>query len=221
MCNYRRTSKLERFNFTETKKPIRGSSVCCSKVIHASDYAAVAVAIAAAIIPLATRTNAHIHSPLFPTAVFQRRVYARARAHARIPVSRTRFHIRKSMVTPNVPSETRYICVVRIRGTRAATRTVTYTHGLHMHAIPRSSIVYEYTHEVPRTRSPRERTRGRGFHAIVCVPGDPSLLAAAMKKPKAGLLRPFPRDPGCPWPRHVFNLRKRKNTNERLSCSVR
>lgn len=110
MCNYRRTSKLERFNFTETKKPIRGSSVCCSKVIHASDYAAVAVAIAAAIIPLATRTNAHIHSPLFPTAVFQRRVYARARAHARIPVSRTRFHIRKSMVTPNVPSETRYMC---------------------------------------------------------------------------------------------------------------
>lgn len=179
------------------------------------------MAIAAAIIPLATRTNAHIHSPLFPTAVFQRRVYARARAHARIPVSRTRFHIRKSMVTPNVPSETRYICVVRIRGTRAATRTITYTHGLHMHAIPRSSIVYEYTHEVPRTRSPRERTRGRGFHAIVCVPGDPSLLAAAMKKPKAGLLRPFPRDPGCPWPRHVFNLRKRKNTNERLSCSVR
>lgn len=131
MCNYRRTSKLGRFNFTETKKPIRGSSVCCSKVIHASDYAAVAVAIAAAIIPLATRTNAYIHSPLFPTAVFQRRVYARARAHARIPVSRTRFHIRKSMVTPNVPSETRYICVVRIRGTRAATRTITYTHTVH------------------------------------------------------------------------------------------
>lgn len=87
------------------------------------------------------------------------------------------------MVTPNVPSETRYMCV----------------DSCHMYALtlsrdsspPYCVRVHGRTHTSPlldTTYVDARWARGRGFRARVCVPVDPSLLAAAMKKTES---RPF------------------------------
>lgn len=164
-----------------------------------------------------------VHSRLFPSTVSHNQTCARAHTHTRVHTwSRTRFHIRRSMVTPNVPSETRYMCAGYgfVPHTRAHTRA-------RDPSPPYCVRVRGRTH----TRAPfstlRVSMRGeRVVEAFVRECAYPLILVCwqlPWKKPKAGLLRPLQRerDPGCPWPRRVFNLRKRKNTKERLSCSVR
>lgn len=135
-----------------------------------------------------------VHSRLFPSTVSHNQTCARAHTHTRVHTwSRTRFHIRRSMVTPNVPSETRYMCAGYgfVPHTRAHTRA-------RDPSPPYCVRVRGRTH----TRAPfstlRVSMRGeRVVEAFVRECAYPLILVCwqlPWKKPKAGLLRPLQRE---------------------------